>query len=343
MSGNPDALSGQSGNIPAPSANGTYSDIADFILGITHEIWEGRQVDRILDYYAEDIDVFSLEGIIRGAAKMVEQTHATLEAFPDRLLLGDDVIWSGSLARGFSSHRIISPMTNRGDTIFGPASGKHVRTMNIADCEITEGRITREWLLRDNLALIRQLGFDPLTAAGEIARRSDDVHQLWLEREFTRVVESQASPVLTIGQAEEDREASFARQVLENCWSRGNRGQLEAVYAPYCVLQRAPVRLFSGRSEVLKHYADWRRVFPGAKLSIDHVCSQTFDDKGRNIAVRWSVAAYHEGSFAGLEPGGRPVFVVGVTHWKVLDGRIIAEWTVFDELSMLAQALEQIT
>ena len=339
MSGNPDTPFRQGGNNPIPGAYGAYSDIVDFILGITYEIWEGRQVDSILDYYAEDIDVFSLEGITRGAANMVKQTHASLQAFPDRLLLADDVIWSGDLVRGFSSHRIVSPMTNLGDTIFGTASGRRIQTMNIADCEITEGKITREWLLRDNLALVSQMGFDPLAAARELARVADDDWRYWLQQEFSRVSTGQPETRVAIGEQQEDPQAIFAWKVLNECWVTGNDEQMEHAYAPYCFMQRAPTRLFSGRSEVLRHYAAWRDAFPGANLLIDHVCSQPLGHRSRRVAVRWSVAANQEGPFAGLDPDGKPVYIVGVTHWKVLNGQIVAEWTVFDELSMLAQAL----
>ena len=30
-------------------------------------------------------------------------------------------------------------MTNRGDTVYGPATGRHVKIMNIADCYVEEG------------------------------------------------------------------------------------------------------------------------------------------------------------------------------------------------------------
>jgi hypothetical protein len=35
----------------------------------------------------------------------------------------------------------------------------------------------------------------------------------------------------------------------------------------------------------------------------------------------------------------KPVYILGVTHWLLVDGRIAAEWTVFDELAVLAQTL----
>ena len=99
------------------------------------------------------------------------------------------------------------------------------------------------------------------------------------------------------------------------------------------------MRTFAGRKSLLSHYAGLRTAFPGARLQLDHVCSQPFGPSGHHVAVRWSIAALHDGPFHGIEASGRPVYAVGVTHWRLLHGRIISEWTVFDELAMTAQVL----
>ena len=82
---------------------GADSDLVDFILGITFEIWEQGQVEKIHHYYAADCEVYSLEGMTENAATMVSNTHATLASFPDRLLIADDVITTGTAKKSFSS------------------------------------------------------------------------------------------------------------------------------------------------------------------------------------------------------------------------------------------------
>ena len=312
---------------PAADYN-SENDLVDFILGLTFEIWEQRRVENIHNYYAPEVEVYSLDGMTTSAKEMVDNTHSTLSSYPDRFLIADDVITSGSAKQGFSSHRIISPMTNLGDTAFGPATGRKIQTMNIADCEVNDGLITREWLVRDNLAVVRQLGLDPLECSRIIARQFDDKQSAWLSSEFART--SNATPT-----------RSFAQDILENCWIKGDIKALESVYAPYCLMKRAPLSVYSGREEVLRHYADWRDAIPDACLSIDHVCSQPFDGNNQRIAVRWSVAGYHKGELAGSVASGKPVYILGVTHWQIVDGRIAAEWTVFDELAVLAQTQRQ--
>jgi predicted ester cyclase len=324
-------------NTAPTAAYGIESNLVDFILGITFEIWEQGQVELIHDYYAEKVEVFSLDSMTNSATRMVENTYKTLETYPDRLLLADDVITKGASRQGFSSHRLVSPMTNSGESVFGPATGRQIFALNIADCEINDGLITREWLVRDNLAVIRQLGFDPLTCAVIVAEQFDEKQINWLSSEFARTVNC---PAPTLTNADNvDTLHSFARDVLSNCWIWGDNNALKTIYAPYCVMQRAPMQKYSGQGAILKHYSDWRLALPNASLCIDHVCSQPFDEHNQRIAVRWSVAATHEGEFASQPATGKPVYILGVTHWQLVDGRIAAEWTVFDELAVLAQTL----
>ena len=144
-------------NAPKQGAYGANDDLVDYILGITFEIWEAGGVDLIEQYYSPKTIVYALDGITKGSAEMIVGTNAMLAAFPDRLLLADDVIGKGDAHKGYSSHRVLSPMTNTGESMFGPATGKQVRITNMADCVVDEGVITLEWLARDNLALVRQL------------------------------------------------------------------------------------------------------------------------------------------------------------------------------------------
>ena len=325
---------GSKSESPTESYNAD-SDLVDYILGITFEIWEQGQIEKIHDYYASHVEVFGLDSMTSSATQMVENTHTTLASYPDRLLIADDVITTGTTKQGFSSHRIISPMTNLGDTAFGAGTGKHIQAMNIADCEVNDGVITREWLVRDNLAVVRQLGFDPIDCAKIISGNFDDRQKAWLSSEFTRVSNGEQRHATS---TEETNEVlDFAHDVLTNCWVKGDHKALESVYAPYCLLKRAPLGIYSGRDRVLEHYANWRDVFPDASLSIDHVCSQPFDRNSQRVAVRWSVAGFHRNEFSGIPATGKPIYILGVTHWQLVDGRISAEWTVFDELAMLAQ------
>ncbi len=326
---------------PQHGAYGTDHDIVDYILGITYEIWEERGVDLIHQYYSDDCVIWGLDGITRGAGAVVDATRATLESFPDRRLLGENVIWSGSREAGYyTSHRLLSVATNEGDSVYGPATGRSIRMTNIADCVIEDGVITREWLVRDNGVLVEQLGADPLHAAGTLADRLNGPagleYRKWLEEEHRRLA-AVAPPQTGTGKPLEDPQA-FAWRVLSASW-RGDRADFDSCYAPYVYMHRSPQRQYSGRDAVFAYYRGLDEMLDAPNFSVDHVASQPFSNNGMDIAVRWTAAGQHVRHYGNVAPTGKAVFILGATHWRCIDGRIASEVTVFDDLAVLSQLL----
>ena len=319
-------------------AYGADDGLVDYILGITFEIWEQRQVELINDYYDADIAVYALDGITHGASSVVDGTNAMLAAYPDRLLLVDDVIWSGSREDGYySSHRIISPMTNMGPTLFGPATGKKVRILTIADCVVEDGVITSEWLMRDNHALVVQLGHAPVACARIVADRRGDESNAWMAGEIARLQETGVPEFADALAGSESAVSDFALQVLANNWVSGLQSVTSAAYAPYAVAHRSPIELYSGRDAVDAHYAGLRGAFDVAGITVDHVAVRPAEEGGSKVAVRWTAAGQHVGEYLGVAATDRPVFLLGETHWRIENGRIAVEWTVFDGLGVLSQ------
>jgi hypothetical protein len=93
-----------------------FKDFPDYILGVTREIWEERGIATLQRYYAPDIVVRSPASVVAGNAGVIAATMATLHEFPDRTLLGEDVIWCEGADGGLlSSHRLLSTATHLGD------------------------------------------------------------------------------------------------------------------------------------------------------------------------------------------------------------------------------------
>ena len=93
-----------------------WTDFPHYILGITREIWEERHIATLHHYYSGDIVVRSPSSVVLGNGNVISATMATLAEFPDRQLLGEDVIWSDDPRHGLlSSHRILSTATHARD------------------------------------------------------------------------------------------------------------------------------------------------------------------------------------------------------------------------------------
>ncbi|HIA60870.1 MAG TPA: nuclear transport factor 2 family protein, partial [Pelagibacterales bacterium] len=152
-----------------------FKNLPDYILKITYQIWEDKDVEAIRDYYA-DTPIVSLPtptrspaGVIYGAEPVIKATYATLKMFPDRQLLAEDVIWIGNDEEGYlSSHRILSRATHLHDGAYGKATGKKLVYRGIADCACKNNQVYDEWLVKDEGAIVRQLGIDPKQYASNL-------------------------------------------------------------------------------------------------------------------------------------------------------------------------------
>ena len=314
-------------------------EIVDYILRITREIWEDRNPDLVTRYYGSEARIHALGGIMQGAAAVTENTRAMQAAFPDRLVIGEDVVCS-PLEGGawLSSHRIRSPMTSRGHNAYGPATGRKVTTYVMADCVVRNGLIEKEWLVRDNLSLVRQLGLDPQEVARrDAARIHPDEHSQWLADERRRVLDAPRPRSEPASQPVPQQDPlGFAREILLGLWLRPSQF-CEAAYAPYAVLSDSD-REVAGSRDIFRHYAALRESLKVLRLSVDHAGLQARGG-GWALAARWTAAAEHSQDFEGLPAMRAPLFLMGISHWWLTDGSVAREWTIFDRLALMEQIL----
>lgn len=70
-----------------------------------------------------------------------------------------------------SSHCLLSTATHLGDGIYGEATGKKLTCRIVADCHAINNQINDEWLVRDQGAIVRQLGRTPKDYARDLIER----------------------------------------------------------------------------------------------------------------------------------------------------------------------------
>ncbi|MEL6608283.1 MAG: nuclear transport factor 2 family protein [Pseudomonadota bacterium] len=307
-----------------------FKDFPDYILKITKEIWEDRGLGgKMKDYYHPDVVVRTPAGIAFGEAGMTAGTMANLTEFPDRVLLGEDVIWSGDPEAGMlSSHRLLSTATHHGGS-FGPATGIKLVYRGIADCYAHENMISDEWLVRDNGAIIRQLGMTP----EDFVRREQDAGRA--PGAFTPAV---------------DRDGPYLGRGNDNEWgatyadylSRIMRGDLAVIPEKW---DRAVHCEYPGGVRGHSHGAAdafWlglRSAFPSAEFKINHVIGREDPMLSPRAAVRWSLDGTHDGWGAFGRPTGKPVHVMGICHAEFGPWGLRREYVVFDEIAIWAQVL----
>lgn len=316
-----------------------YHDIVHYILTCTHRIWEQKDIGLIDSHYAADCPVWTGAGPAQGVAGVVAGTLRTLAAFPDRTLIGEAVIWRGDEAAGYlSSHRIISTATHHGAGEFGPPTGRPVQFLTIADCLCRANRIVEEWLVRDNSHIVLQLGLSPRAMAAASPPPANA--RAWWQAERERVA---AAPPLPDGAMPDPADADgFVRWFAGSIIGRRRLALMRQAYAPAAMLAAPGGRRLIGHGEIIGWWLALLSSFGDARLVVDHVAACPVSDDpadGTDIAWRWTLAGHHDGPALYGQPAGRPVLVLGISHWRIAGGQIIAETTIFDELAVLRQTM----
>jgi len=135
---------------PMSGFEDTYVDIIDYIVRITHRIWEEKNMGYIYETYKHNSRVYDDYGLQYGREKIVQDTIHTINAFPDVRLYADEIIWAGDDEVGFhTSHRTVIIGHNTGYSRYGPPTGRKVVLWCIANCVALENEIFEEWVVYD--------------------------------------------------------------------------------------------------------------------------------------------------------------------------------------------------
>ena len=316
-----------------------FADFPDYIIGITKEIWEDRGISTLHKYYAPNIIVRSPGSVVIGNQGVIAATMATLAEFPDRTLLGEDVIWSGTPKTGMlSSHRLHSTATHSHGGVYGVATGTKLRYRIIADCHAKDNQIDDEWLIRDQGAIVRQLGWDPKDYARDLIAREGGPEAC--VRPFTPAI---------------DVKGPYQGRGNDNEWGARYRDILERIMmADFSVIpqqyDRAALLAYAGGVDTLSHagadqfWMGLRASFPNAEFTVHHQIGRDDATMPPRAALRWSLHGLHDGWGSFGVPTGAEVHIMGASHveFGALVGgvpKVRREWTLFDETSVWKQIL----
>jgi len=130
------------------------------------------------------------------------------------------------------------------------------------------------------------------------------------------------------------RNKATAMRVFNEIFNQGEFQVAEEIYAPdfqnHGLHQSADLKTDQEAVHAEK------KAFPDLRMSVQQIISE-----GDKVAVLWTFQGTHTGSgYEGLPPTGTWVEVRGITIWRIVNGRIVEEWTSFSDtgayLRMLA-------
>lgn len=319
-----------------PGYDSIYRDFVDYIIRCTHRIWEQKNVGLCRTHYAADCAIHTLAGPVTGVDAVIQNTIVTLAATPDRLLIGEDVIWSDEGGDGlYSSHRIVSRSTHMGDDpLLGRATMVSNGVMTIADCLCRENRIVEEWLVRDNLRGVLQVGGDPWGIARAQAKADgtgDPSRHGWRKGTIANTRTGADAPI------PDGHPATAPAAMLAAAFRGDLYGDAATALSPAAEIRWPTNRHGWGRGYWIGCLTQIRASLHDVSYRLEHVAARPLPDGDTAVALRWSLAGIHAGDGVWGEASGRELLVMAVSHYRLRGGLIVEDITVFDELAVLRQ------
>lgn len=319
-----------------------YTDIVDYIIRCTHKIWDERDIGLIYTHYTHNCVLYGTTGTIYNREDVVRDTIQRLVSFPERRGMGTQVIWNGNDKDGFyTSHLVTGSGRHTQYGHFGAPTGRPFVSRTIADCMIFQNKIYREWVVADNMAIIQQLGLDPHHFALRTARQKFDAGLISLDIGENRRFLGQTPPAdkADVSLAHNEIEARTI-EMLHEVFTKRMFGRIAQDYAPNAQYHGPLMKELYGHAAIIHQHLGLIGSLPDASFEVQHVASNPCEEGGTKVAVRWIMEGHHLGyGILGTlgDPTGKRVQVMGMSHYHWKDDRIVDEWTVYDELSLLTQ------
>jgi steroid delta-isomerase-like uncharacterized protein len=104
-------------------------------------------------------------------------------------------------------------------------------------------------------------------------------------------------------------------------------GALRELWAPE-VVERFPDRTCYGPDELAAYFQGLFDAVPDLVMRIEAIA-----ESGETVFLHWCATGRHSGaSFQGINPTGKALEVHGMDQFTVRDGRIVANFVVFDQM-----------
>jgi predicted ester cyclase len=314
--------------------NKKYKNFPDYILKITKQIWEGKDVDSIGEFYSKNIPVRSPFGITYGNKPVIEATYNTLREFPNRQLMGEEVIWNGNDDNGYhSSHRILSKGTHLGDGFYGKPTGKDIYYRVIADCACKDNQVYDEWIVRDQGAMVRQIGYTPKEFAQIMIDNEGGLEKANKLFDKNDIKPSNYEPEQVKINSAGERYSKILSKVFREGYKFQDYNRASTIYWP-------GNKIGHGREDVSKFWNSLKEILTDTKFSIEHIGYLDEPNKNPRASIRWFLEGVHskDSEDYGKKTNSK-LFFMGINHVELNDDGVIREWVLFDEVAIWKQIL----
>jgi steroid delta-isomerase-like uncharacterized protein len=125
-----------------------------------------------------------------------------------------------------------------------------------------------------------------------------------------------------------DENKALARRFFEEVWNQQKPEVIDEIFAPTVLFNGRPV----ARDTLKQMVAGRRAAFPDIHVTVEDQVAE-----GDKVSTRRTWQATHQGPYRGVPATGKRVTWSQISIVRFVDGKVVEDWAVADELSILEQ------
>ncbi|KFC82447.1 nuclear transport factor 2 family protein [Buttiauxella agrestis] len=316
-----------------PGFSPQFDSIQQFILTLTHVVWEQKDIGQLADFYATPVVFNTPEKQLNDLSQFMRLTLEAMHSFPHRTVLTEDILCTHSPQfEYYAAQRTVACIQHQGEGFFGKPSGKSIWVRTWADRVCAEGAVRQEWLLQDRAAIILQTGMEVRDFARQLA---DSRREAGLENISAEEMDARWAG----GPEGDDVDGPLAGLIERylSMWAGGNSGVVPGLYHPAATLHGPGHVLCTGEQDIGGFLSGYRASFADSETHLHHLVVRRDANEPVRLSLRWSLLTWHDGYGKFGTPTRRPVSITGISQLELRDGLIIREYLGVDELAIWSQ------
>ncbi len=124
---------------------------------------------------------------------------------------------------------------------------------------------------------------------------------------------------------------ALSRRLIEEVWNQGNLAVIDELTAPNYV-DHDPTRPIHGPEGMKQFVSMYLTAYPDTHFTIEDQIAE-----GDRVVTRWTARGTHKGPLMGIPPTGKQVTVAGISIDRVVNGKLVEDWSSYDALGMMQQ------
>lgn len=130
----------------------------------------------------------------------------------------------------------------------------------------------------------------------------------------------------------QEENKAVVQRIYDEVLNGKNLGAIDELLLPDVVDHMAPPGFPTGIEGAKQMMGMFITAFPDLHISVEDSVAD-----GDKVVTRYTFSGTHQGDMMGIAPTGRQVTVSGIAIDRVVDGKGVEHWEVFDQMGMMQQ------